>query len=251
MEKQTNVNNQKMENPMNKDQKTTPVNTANNSNGPQLSPEQQEWLNSVFVPNLRAQFLKSARKDSALTAGERQELAAYREKLEQITQNELEQKGEFEELLGRQKEEFGRKYAALEREKNELGDRFVNMNIEHALMDSANLHKAVKPAQVMQLLRPRIAVDNFGEISVLDDDGQRVIGSDGEFMTVNGFVEQFINDNPHMAKSEAVKPVKPGGNGSNGFSIDLPEPADPFRGVTGADLIRQGLIDEAEKKQSQ
>ena len=82
---------------MKNDQKTNQVptnqNPVNKSNKPDLSPEQQEWLNSVFVPNLRTQILKSARKDSALTAGERQELAAYREKLEQIAQQELEQKG--------------------------------------------------------------------------------------------------------------------------------------------------------------
>lgn len=93
MEKQTNINNQTMEKTMTKDQKATPVNSVNKSNTPHLSPEQQEWLNSVFVPNLRTQILKSARKDSALTASERQELAAYRDKFEQVEQQELEQKG--------------------------------------------------------------------------------------------------------------------------------------------------------------
>jgi hypothetical protein len=232
----------------NQNQESTNQNPVQNPTDPQLSPEQQEWLNSVFVPNLRNQIRQSSQKEIALTAGERQELAAYRDQSEQIAQNKLEQKGEFEELLRRQKDESTRKYAVLEREKNELGDRFVNMNIEHALVDSANLHKAVKPGQVMQLLRPRIAVDHFGEISVLDEDGQPMIGTDGEFMSVDAFVEQFINDNPHMVKPEDKKPVKSAGNGRNGIAVDLPEPADPFVGVTGGDLIRQGLFDEEEKR---
>ena len=254
MDNQTSINNQKMEKTMTNEQKTNPVNPVHpvkNPNDPQLSPEQQEWLNNVFIPNFRTQIRKSSQKEIALTAGERQELATYRDKFEQITQNELEQKGEFEQLLSRQKDEFTRKYTALEREKNELGQRFVNMNIEHALVDSANLHKAIKPGQVMQLLRPRIAVDHFGEISVLDDEGQPMIGPDGEFMTVDGFVEQFIHDNPHMVKPEAKKPVTPAAKSRNGFVVDLPEPSDPFRGVTGGDLIRQGLFDEAEKRKQQ
>jgi hypothetical protein len=95
---------------------------------------------------------------------------------------------------------------------------------------------------------PRIAVDHFGEISVLDEDGQPMIGTDGEFMSVDAFVEQFINDNPHMVKPEDKKPVKPADNGRNGIAVDLPEPADPFVGVTGGDLIRQGLFEEEEKR---
>jgi hypothetical protein len=56
----TNVNNKTMEKTMTKEEKTNPVNPVKTHTTPQLSPEQQEWLNSVFVPNLRNQMRKSS-----------------------------------------------------------------------------------------------------------------------------------------------------------------------------------------------
>ncbi len=81
--------------------------TQNNDNGgnkpiskPNFSPEQQEWFNRVFIPNFRSGITKS-NGNNALTPAEKQELERYREQFRQMEEQDLAQKGEFEELIAR------------------------------------------------------------------------------------------------------------------------------------------------------
>ena len=206
-------------------------------NKPDLSPEQQEWLNRVFIPNFRQQILRTVKSKSSLNETDQAELDGYRQRKDELEERELRSKGEFEELLQRQRSAFNEKFSSIEKEKHELMQKLRRLKVESSLTDAAQKHHAVNPGQVMKLLSDSVAMDEAGEAIVVDGSGDRRIGATGDFVSVEGFVAEFLQDNPHMVSPSAAV-------SGSGCTAELRPGRFTIEPVTGGDLIGEGLREE-------
>jgi hypothetical protein len=204
---------------------------------PDLSPEQQDWLNRVFIPNFRQQLLRTMKTKPGLSEAEQAELDSYRQRKDELEERELRSKGEFEELLQRQRNAFHEKFSSLAKDKDELMQKLRRLKVERSLTDAAQKHHAVNAGQVMKLLSGSVAMDEAGEAVVVDGGGHRRIGATGEFVSVENFVTEFLQENPHMVSPSAAI----SGSGCTG---ELRPGRITIEPVTGGDLIAEGLREE-------
>ena len=206
-------------------------------NKPDLSPEQQQWLNRVFIPNFRRQVLRTMKTKPGLSEAEQAELDSFRQRKDELEERELRSKGEFEELLQRQRNAFNEKFSSIEKDKHELMQKLRRLKVESSLTDAARKHHAVNAGQVMKLLSSSVAMDEAGEAVVVDGDGDRRVGATGEFVSVENFVVEFLQENPHMVSPAAAV----SGSGCVG---ELRPGRITIEPVTGGDLIAEGLREE-------
>lgn len=184
---------------------------------PNLSKEQQEWLNKVFIPNFRKELMRQLQFDRKL-------LEQHRRELER-----------------RKKEEEGQKQSlrAAEEENEKLLRTISELRIDKALVTAAAANNAVNPDQVRKLLKDRVKLGEDLEPIVLDERGERQLNQNGEFMMVEEQVKLFLAENPHMVKASPPK----GGSGSAGSSYGgrgfAVEP------VSSGELIAEGLVEES------
>ena len=183
---------------------------------PNLSKEQQEWLNKIFIPNFRKELMRQVQFDKKILEEHRRELERRK--------NE---------------EEAHKKSLAAAQEGNEKLVRTIReLKIDRALVSAAASNNAVHPDQVRMLLKDRVTLGDDLEPIVLDERGERQLNQNGEFMTVEEQVKLFLAENPHLVKASAAK----GGSGSTGsagrgFAVGA---------TTSGDLIAEGLAEESQ-----
>ena len=111
------------------------------------------------------------------------------------------QKGEFEQILKEKSEEFSKKIGTLE---SELKD----IKINKALLSSASRNRAINPDQVVELLKPKLKLNEGGSVEVLDKNGITRYNGKGEALTTDELVQEFLTQNPHFVTAT------PSGSGS-------------------------------------
>ena len=187
-----------------------------NPRKPNLSKEQQEWLNKVFIPNFRKELMRQVQFD--------------RKALEQH-KREVERR--------KKEEESHRKGLQVAQEENEKLVRTISeLKVDKALISASSSNNAVNPNQVRHLLKDRVRLGEDLEPIVLDEKGERQLNQNGEFMTVEEQVSLFLAQNPHLVKASPAK----GGSGSTGSGVA----GRGFAGgvTTSGDLIAEGLLEE-------
>ncbi len=190
---------------------------------PNLSKEQQEWLNKVFIPNFRKELLRQVQFD-------RKALEQHKRELERRKKDEETHK----EVL-----------RAAQEQNEKLVQTISELRIDKALVSAATANNAVNPEQVQKLLKDRVTLGEDLEPIVLDEKGERQLNQNGDFMRVEEQVRLFLAKNPHLVKSSPSK----GGSGSTGF-------LGAGRGfaagmTTSGDLIIEGLAEESRKTPTQ
>ena len=122
------------------------------------------------------------------------------------TQRELEerqkiQKGEFEEILKNKTQEW-------HKERSNLESQLKDIKINKSLLSSASKNKAINPDQVVSLLQPQIKLNESGNVEILDSKGLPRYNSNGELLTTDELVQEFLTHNPHFVSAT------PSGSGS-------------------------------------
>ena len=122
------------------------------------------------------------------------------------TQRELEekqkiQKGEFEEILKNKTQEWQKERANLE-------SQLKDIKINKSLLSSASKNKAINPDQVVSLLQPQIKLNESGNVEILDSKGLPRYNSNGELLSTDELVQEFLTHNPHFVSAT------PSGSGS-------------------------------------
>ena len=111
------------------------------------------------------------------------------------------QKGEFEEILKNKSQEWNKEKANLE---NQLRD----IKINKSLLSSASKNRAINPDQVVELLNKNIKLNESGNVEILDKNGIARYNSNGELLTTDELVQEFLTQNPHFVSAT------PSGSGS-------------------------------------
>ena len=113
--------------------------------------------------------------------------------LEEKKLKELEiakQRGEFDKVL---KETVSKKDSKIQSLESEL----KRIRIDETLVNVASGMKAVKPAEVKQLLRNNVRLNEQGSVEVINEDGTPRYSDKGEPMSVNDLVSEYLKNNPH------------------------------------------------------
>jgi hypothetical protein len=197
--------------------------SEDNPKKPNLSKEQQEWLNKVFIPNFRKELMRQVQFDKKALEQHRREL----------------------ERRKNEEEAHKKTLVAAQEEKEKLLGTISEMKIDRALVSAAASNNAVNPDQVRKLLKDRVTLGEDLEPIVLDERGERQLNQSGEFMTVEEQVKLFLSENPHLVKASPAK----GGSGSTGSSRAGGSTA--MGPTTSSELIAEGLFEESRNHPTQ
>jgi len=138
------------------------------------------------------------------------EYKALRGLKEQIEEEQLIKKEDFNGVLKKQKEKS-------EGEIHRLRSELETIKIDGALIDAASKAKSVAPDHVAQLLRGNIKLSEDGSVIVTDTEGKQRYTDNADPMTVHNLVEEFLSSNQYF------KSAGPSGAGSKGNTVN----ADP------------------------
>ena len=140
-------------------------------------------------------------------------------------QKQLE-RGKFDEVIKKKTQEYNEKLSKLE---NELRDE----RIDKQLINAASKHKAINPEQIKSLLKNNVHLNKDGKVEVIDSNGTPRYNKDGDLLTVDEAVQEFLTQNAHF------QAATPSGSGSvsnvgqsttqktlNIADLDMSNPAD-------------------------
>ena len=140
-----------------------------------------------------------------------------RKLLEEKEAKELEmqkQRGEFDNIL---KETVSKKEAEISHMKAEL----QKVRIDDALIKAASEKQAIKPDQVVNLLKGNVRLGDDGKPEIVGENNTPMYNGKGELLTINEYMGQFLDNNPHF------KNATPSGAGSrSSVGGDTPKPLD-------------------------
>jgi len=121
-----------------------------------------------------------------------------RKKLEE--QKQLE-KGKFDEVMKKKTQEFNERVTKLEQE-------LKNERIDKQLITAASKNNAINPDQIKQLMKDTVHLNAEGKVEVLDKDGTPRYNKQGDPLTVEEAVQEFLTQNSHFQSAT------PSGSGS-------------------------------------
>ena len=158
----------------------------------------QEELNDIVERRLHKERLAINKKigvddlDSAINIVKAQKETEEKQKI---------QKGEFEEILKNKTQEWNK-------EKTNLEVQLRDIKINKSLLSSASKNRAINPDQVVELLNKNIKLNESGNVEILDKNGLPRYNSNGELLTTDELVQEFLTQNPHFVSAS------PSGSGS-------------------------------------
>ena len=131
------------------------------------------------------------------------EYTALKSLKEQVEEEQLIKKEDFNGVLKKQKEKS-------DGELSRLRTELESIKIDGALIDAASKAKSVAPDHVAQLLRKNIKLDAENNVIVTDAEGKQRYTDNADPMTVSNLVEEFLSGNTYF------KSAGPSGAGSTG-----------------------------------
>lgn len=132
-----------------------------------------------------------------------EEYNALKSLKEQVEEEQLIKKEDFNGVLKKQKEKA-------DSDINALRTELETIKIDGALITASSKAKAVSPDHVAQLLRRNITLGADGNVIVTDNDGKQRYTDNADPMTVDNLVEEFLSSNQYF------KSAGPSGSGSTG-----------------------------------
>ena len=151
--------------------------------------------------------------------------AAIEERRKAEEEKQLE-RGKFDEVIKKKTQEYNDKLTKLEAE---LRDE----RVDKQLINAASKHKAINPEQIKSLLKNNVHLNKDGKVEVVDNSGTPRYNKDGDLLTVDEAVQEFLTQNAHFQSAT------PSGSGSvsnvgqsntnktlNISDLDMSNPAD-------------------------
>ena len=102
-----------------------------------------------------------------------------------------------ENRLARQRKQYEKKYAGIDPE-------------EARKLIEEQEQQAIKPDQVVNLLRGKVQLGEDGKPEIIGDNNAPIYNDKGELISIDEYVGKFLDDNPHF------RTASPSGSGSAG-----------------------------------
>tara|TARA_B100000575_G_scaffold96925_1_gene77311 strand:+ start:759 stop:1463 length:705 start_codon:yes stop_codon:yes gene_type:complete len=144
----------------------------------------QEDVDRIVKQRLEAEKQKHQR---LLDEQKKKEDEALKEKQIQ----EAKTKADLENLM---KQRIAEKDTEIQQMKADIKKERIDNN----LLSVASKHKAINPAQVVELVKGQVRLSDDNRIEVLDQNNNIRYNSSGELFTIEDKVKEFIDANPHF-----------------------------------------------------
>jgi hypothetical protein len=162
----------------------------------------QADMDKAVAQRLAREQRKYEKQLSGIDLDEARQLLSQKEQLEQ---DKMKERGEFETIL---KQTVEKKDLEINSYKSKLQQTLV----DGAILGAASNNNAVSPEQVSSLLKGQTRLGSDGTVEVLDNSGTPRYNDNGDLLTVNEMVGEFLTENPHFVRASK------GGTGSQGNS---------------------------------
>lgn len=144
----------------------------------------QEELDSI----LQKRLSQATKKYADIDLNEYQELKALKN---QVEEEQLIKRQEFDKVLQKTKQQSAK-------EVQQLRSELEKIKVDGALISASSSAKAVNPEHVAQLLRSNVRLSDDGSVTVIDSAGNARFSDNGDPLTVNELVDQFLNENSYF-----------------------------------------------------
>ena len=186
------------------------------------TPEQktftQEQLDNIIKSRLEAEKNKYEKKLQ-------EEESQKAELLKEQQLKEAKSKSEIEKIM---QERLSEKDSELQKVK----DQIKKEKVDNSILSIANKEKSINAQQVVALLKNEVKYNDDGRIEVVDNNSNVRYNSNGELLTIEDRVKEFLDSNPHFRQGSLSgsgsqsaiggKTVKP----FNLQDLDLTKPED-------------------------
>lgn len=113
---------------------------------------------------------------------------------QKIQQEQQLKRGEFDRVI---QELAAKKDAEIQKR-----DRVIeSFKVETPIVDAAARYRAVNPEQVKALIRNQVRLSPEGEVEVLDEKGSVRYDDSGKPVSVDSFVQSWLQSNPHFVSA--------------------------------------------------
>jgi len=217
--------------------------------GPKLTEEQREWLNKVFIPNFRAELIRTLELKRQLKGSGTHKPRASKEKSNNSSGGD---KGtafpsadddratanvdNSAQTPGAHADDgVAERLSELQGENKRLRAALADTRADRELVWAAASQHAVNPAQVAHLMKEHVRLDKDFEPIVVNAQGDRLADRYGRPVTVADAVRTFLEENPHLVRPSTE--LAGGGSGGTDATVRTRRVA----AVTGGDLIEEAL----------
>ena len=179
----------------------TTSNETSASEATEASTEQQTQAEKFYtqkeVDDMMARTKTAVMKKVASKYEDLGDPDQIREILTQHQKREQEQamkRGEFDKVM---QELASKKDAEIQKR-----DRIIeSFKLETPVIDAAARYRAVNPEQVKALIRNNLRLGAEGEVEVLDREGKVRYDDSGRPLSVDSFVQAWLQENPHFVQA--------------------------------------------------
>lgn len=134
---------------------------------------------------------------------------------QKIQQEQALKRGEFDRII----QELAAKKDAEIQKRDKVIESF---KVEAPIVDAAARYRAVNPEQVKALIRNQVRLSPEGEVEVLDDKGGVRYDDSGKPVSVDSFVQSWLQNNPHfVSAAPATTNTKSNVSGSTSKKLDM------------------------------
>jgi hypothetical protein len=126
--------------------------------------------------------------------GDPEELRTIVSNYQKVQQENQLKRGEFDKVI---QELASKKDAEIQKR-----DRIIeSFKVETPIVDAAARYRAVNPDQVKALIRNQVRLNQDGEVEVLDEKGVVRYDDSGKPVSVDSFVQSWLQSNPHFVSA--------------------------------------------------
>jgi len=126
--------------------------------------------------------------------GDPEELRTIVNNYQKVQQEQQLKRGEFDKVI----QELASKKDAEIQKRDKIIESF---KVEAPIVDAAARYRAVNPDQVKALIRNHVRLNQDGEVEVLDDKGVVRYDDSGKPVSVDSFVQSWLQNNPHFVSA--------------------------------------------------
>ena len=169
-------------------------NTDNSQNENQATVKTftQDEVNAILAKTKSQLEKKYSSKYEDL--GDPEQLKQIVSEHQKIQQEQQLKRGEFDRVI---QELAAKKDAEIQKR-----DRVIeSFKVETPIVDAAARYRAVNPEQVKALIRNQVRLNPEGEVEVLDEKGVVRYDDSGKPVSVDSFVQSWLQSNPHFVSA--------------------------------------------------
>ena len=171
---------------------TEGTDTSLNDNQATVKTYTQKEVDDMMAKTKSAVIKKISSKYEEL--GDPDELKTIVTNYQKVQQEQQLKRGEFDKVI---QELAAKKDAEIQKR-----DRVIeSFKVETPIVDAAARYRAVNPEQVKALIRNQVRLSPDGEVEVLDEKGVVRYDDSGKPVSVDSFVQSWLQSNPHFVSA--------------------------------------------------